>query len=330
MKSNASSSLTASTHLNIQGITDATHTGRSVQILPKYSDQVHSIRIPDNGTLLTAQQVNQLLHSVEQQALQVFSGHIATALAFHNPNSGMKSMIVEQFNLYHERMKKEIATISRQKSEEQVVNISRTKSLNDLHVNSAIQVPRIMAEIGTIENDSVDSKDELEQEVEESNKIPGNFADTFNLPPKESRKPAIQLSSQPTSEVATTPMAEVIHPPPGSYHGSIREIGDGIIKTLDAVLEGATSNDDEKKKKETLTDANLNDPEAQSEEENDEEEDAATATESEINQQAPRDKRSSRRIARQPPSSEPNQQTQSESTTGDPTKKPGKSTRMKS
>jgi hypothetical protein len=40
-----------------------------------------------------------------------------------------------------------------------------------------------MAE-GTIENDSVDSKDELEQEVEESNKIPGNFADMFNLPPE--------------------------------------------------------------------------------------------------------------------------------------------------
>lgn len=192
MKSNASSSLTASTQLHNHGNSDTHNIGRIEQILPSYSDQVHSIRIPDSGVLMNAQQVNQLLQTVEQQALQVFSRHITTALAFHDPNTGIKTMIIEQRNLYHEAMKREIVSISNPKPTVHAASIPRTRSLNDIHSTEAALAPRIVARPSNINEENTTAINNVsEQEEDRNNKVQGSFAPTFNPPPEQARHTVI-------------------------------------------------------------------------------------------------------------------------------------------
>ena len=331
MKSNASSSLTTSTQYH-HGTSDSQHPGRNIQVLPVYSDSnQHSIRIPNHGELMNTQQVNQLLQTVEQQALQVISNHITTAMSFHDPNTGIKNMIIEQLNLYHESMKREIATISRPRTVEQSANISRTKSMNDIHLPEARSIPRIFTNACNSEQE----KPEViiaapKQEREEGRKIQGSFAPNFNPPPENVQKHAIEYSSQISAEAATTPIAEIINPPPDSYRGPIRDIGDGIIKSLDAVLENATADNPPNNANQSQIDTALNAADVPPDSENsDDDTDDLTSKEDKA-QQVSTELKAKRRSTRKAPSSESNQQTHPETTTGDPTMKPSKAARKKS
>jgi hypothetical protein len=141
--------------------------------------------------------------------------------------------------------------------------------------------------------------------------------------------PYMSQSSQPSSEVATTPIVDIMNPPPNSYRGSIRDLGDDIMKSLDAELENATANEMSSDPDHTPTEAILSEIGEQSAEGENEDDDDSTSKE-DSNQQVLKETKATRRSARNAPSSETNQQIHPETTTGDPTMKPGKAARKKS
>jgi hypothetical protein len=314
--SNASSSLTAQTmRQNAQG-----HGNEYLpETLPTYSSASNTYQIPDNGQTMDIQQFSQLLKVVEIQTEKVMTTKLGTALAFYDPARGIKNMVVNEMNALHNTIKSEFALNHRiEPLHEKGSAIPRVRSLNDISQISAPTIARVTTkkisnDIATKATAAITDGDNRNEPPKVSASFAPNFNPYFGMNPMATE---FQLSQ---GIEMGTPINTIIHPPePGSYRGQLRDIGDEIMKTLDEQLKTA---DDSGKSTEIQEDRSIMETTDESEVKGD------------ISLQDEANKEPRKLRPRHPPDPqrELNNQTQHESSTGEPppSPKPGKSSRKK-
>eukprot|EP00956_Cyclotella_meneghiniana_P042359 scaffold248431_cov105-Cyclotella_meneghiniana.AAC.1 len=215
-------------------------------IRANYANQPYQLQLHDTGNSVSIQQLNLILATVEKQTYSVMSSHISQILAFHDPVNGIKNMFIDEFNKFHETVRTERTTRNREQFKEhfpsEPTNIPRRKSLGDLTENQKLDSQEMLStqqtESTTIESQSADSV--TMKNTTATKKVSGSYSSNFIPHPE----PALQ-ATQDTNEGNKTPVNKVMNPTPSSYRGEIRDIGDGVMRTLDNQLKSVEGGEKE-------------------------------------------------------------------------------------
>jgi hypothetical protein len=295
-----------------------------------YAPQPYNFQFHDNGQVVNIQQLNHLFQAVEKSSYSVFSNQLSQILAFHNPANGIKNMITEEINKLHETIKTERATRNLEHFSSTMVPlesrpIPRSQSFNDVTQRMPLDPPRIIVPLNEEEADTIletkpcsQAKDARQNNNAAS--ISGSYSNNFRPPLEQIVQP-----SQESNDGSKTPINQLTNHIPGSYHGEIRNIGDNLMRNLDNQLK--TIDDNMKPNENNDETEQATDKESMIGIKNDGGGDISATAKPGVDakqaQQASEPSPISGRTRKQKPQTD-QQQTQNETTTGDPNiSKPG-------
>ena len=227
-----------------------------------YTSQPYSFQFHDNGKVINMQQLNHLFTAVERSTYSVISNQLSQVLAFHNPVNGIKNMIIDEFNKLHDTIKSERATRNHEHFNsitQGPKHIPRCQSLNDVKRRMSHDPPRIFAPLNKEEvNSLLENKPGPRTGEVQQNKqstavtIPGSYSENFVPPPERAPQP-----SQESEDSNKTPVNQIINQTPGSYRGEIRNIGDTVMRNLDdhlKTVDGSVKHNEQDNETEQVTD----------------------------------------------------------------------------
>ena len=216
--------------------------------------QPYSFQLQDNGGVLTIDQLNQVLKSIDNRTYQVMSTSMQSILAFHNPVNGIKELMDRHLSLLNQTIQDGIdARTTPPANNSETVNdlpnfenseplresITRARSLNDLHTDSSFQFTGPNTGLGIHVDEMAPNGTNSVTLVEGG----AYYHPSFNPAPEQRNIIRVGGAIDTRKTGFTTPASQGTGiEQPGSYQGPLRAVGDGVMRQLDEQLAALPTN----------------------------------------------------------------------------------------